>query len=300
MKLLVIGSKGFIGSHALRYFSGMTSHECWGADILEDTTNKNYYQLNPLCVEYDELFKQQFNICINCSGAASVPDSFANPYKDFSLNTVNVLKILDAIRTHSPRCSLINLSSAAVYGNPERLPIPETATLAPTSPYGCHKLYSERICSEYSKYFGVGTCSLRIFSAYGPGLRKQILWDITQKARQNDTVRLFGTGMESRDFIFIDDIVRAIETVIYHGLFSETVFNVATGVETRIRDLAQELLSEIGYTGSLEFSGNDRPGDPINWRADISALSLHGFKPSIDIHQGVRNYASWLKEEKSL
>src|SRR5687768_12482309 len=118
MTLLVIGSKGFIGSHMYNYLHG-AGHKVYGCDVLVDYNDQNYYQVDATNATYDELFaSHKFNGCINCSGAASVPDSLVHPLRDFHLNTNNVYLILDAIRRHRPECKFINLSSAAIYGNP--------------------------------------------------------------------------------------------------------------------------------------------------------------------------------------
>ena len=99
-------------------------------------------------------------------------------------------KILVAIRDRNSSCKFINFSSAAVYGNPKFLPITENSVCKPLFPYGFHKLQSELLLTEYYNFFGLKTCSLRVFSAYGPLLKKQLFWDLYQKAIQNDTISL--------------------------------------------------------------------------------------------------------------
>jgi dTDP-glucose 4,6-dehydratase/UDP-glucose 4-epimerase len=192
------------------------------------------------------------------------------------------------------------MSSAAVYGNPEKLPISESFACRPLSPYGKHKLFAEEICAEYYEYFGIKTCSLRIFSAYGPGLRKQILWDIYQKSLQADTISLFGTGKETRDFVYINDIVDAIDKVVLAGNFNAGIYNVGSGREITIRELTEIFLEEVDYRGKLIFSGNERMGDPINWQADISLVRTLEYEPKYSIKAGIKQYIQWLKEEKLL
>ena len=128
-----------------------------------------------------------------------MPDSLKHPYRDFLLNTANVYAILNAIHTHNKACKFINLSSAAVYGNPQILPVVESAQVAPMSPYGRHKVMAEAICREFAEEFGVPTCSLRIFSAFGNGLRKQIFWDMNRKMTGATEATFFGTGEEGGD-----------------------------------------------------------------------------------------------------
>jgi dTDP-glucose 4,6-dehydratase/UDP-glucose 4-epimerase len=157
---------------------------------------------------------------------------------------------------------------------------------------------AETLCQEYSQYFGLGTCVLRIFSAYGPGLRKQLLWDVFQKSQQGSSITLFGTGQESRDFIYVADIVQAITLVMEHGTFDGQAYNLANGVETTVHEIVTELLQQLQYPGEVVFSGAGRSGDPVNWRADVSRLTNLGFSPTFSIKEGIQHYVQWLNEEK--
>jgi dTDP-glucose 4,6-dehydratase/UDP-glucose 4-epimerase len=299
MKILIIGSKGFIGSHASKHFSAQPGFECWGCDVVTDYTTKRYLLLDSTNSDFNDIFTDNgFDICINCSGAASVPDSLKNPFRDFTLNTYNVIKILEAIRKHRPDCKFINLSSAAVYGNPASLPVRETDPCKPVSPYGNHKLFAEQLCAEYTGQYSMQTCSLRIFSAYGPGLKKQLLWDIFQKSLSGKTVELSGSGNETRDFIYVDDIIRAIELILEKGLFNASVYNLAGGTEVSVRNLVTLLLTALDHKGDIKFSGVIRSGDPVNWVADINNIKRLGFNPSVTINEGIKKYVEWLKEEK--
>ena len=298
MKILIIGSKGFIGSHANSFFSKQKGYDCYSCDVLVEYNDEKYFLLDSTNSDFNEIFESiQFDVCINCSGAASVPDSLKHPVRDFTLNTYNVIKVLEAIRKHSVSCKFINLSSAAVYGNPKNLPVKETDFLNPVSPYGKHKWFAEEICKQYYEYFGINTCSLRIFSAFGPGLKKQLLWDVFQKSLKGG-INLFGTGAETRDFIYVEDIINAVDIVIKKGSFDSSVYNVANGIEVKIQELVSLLLHHLNYKGQIIFSGVERSGDPVNWKADIGKLSTLGFSPSFSLEDGIIKYVEWLKEEK--
>lgn len=295
MKILIIGSKGFIGSHLERHFCA--DNEVWQCDVVTGYTAPNYFQIDASNADYHALFRvQAFDVCINCSGAASVPDSIVHPYRDFLLNTANVYTILNAIRSHCPACKFINLSSAAVYGNPSTLPISETAPMSPMSPYGRHKVMAEAICNEFYEEFGVPTCSLRIFSAYGNGLRKQIFWDMNRKMADTVEAAFFGTGDESRDFIHIDDIARAVDLVIQNAAFNGEVINVANGEAITIREAVNLFAQLKGYQGQVVFNGIIREGDPRFWKADIGILKGWGYRPSVTLEQGIKSYIQWVKE----
>lgn len=293
MKILIIGSMGFIGSHACRFFS--LKNEVWGADVISDDNSEKYILLNKNDTSYENIFiNHQFDLCINASGNGSVPISLNQPIFDFDLNVTNTIKLLDAIRRYSPSCKLINLSSAAVYGNPTVLPISETAALRPMSPYGWHKMYSEQICKEYYNLYNLRTINLRLFSVYGEGLKKQIFWDTYQKYVYSNEIDLFGSGNETRDFIYILDLMNAIQCVVNHGIFNGEAINVASGIETTINDAVSIFCAEISKNIKVRFNQIVKPGDPLNWRADISILSNLGFAPQITLAKGLKNIVEWL------
>ena len=297
MKILIIGSKGFIGSHCVRYFESK-NYEVWQADVSE-SLDDNFYIINRHNSDYSLLFKQhQFDVCINASGSAHVGFSFENPSKDFELNVVNVQKILVSIRDCNPECKFINFSSAAVYGNPQFLPVTENSVCKPLSPYGFHKLQSELLLTEYHKFFGLKTCSLRVFSAYGPGLKKQLFWDLYQKSLDSDVISLFGTGNETRDFIYIDDLLQIIDLVIEHSSFQGSIYNVGSNIETTIAEAAHVFSKVLSPKKEIVFNEKVKVGDPNNWLADMQILIEKGFQPQYNLHLGLKKYVAWLKENE--
>ena len=295
MNILIIGSKGFIGSHCVDYFS--REHEVWGCDVVLDYNTPRYISIDSVDSDFLEIFQsRQFDVCINCSGAANVPFSLEKPFNDFKLNALNVFKLLEAIRLHAPECKFITMSSAAVYGNPESLPIVENQKRMPVSPYGFHKVMAEMICEEYSRFWGVKTCCLRIFSAYGPRLKKQLFWDLYHKIKDQEEPTLWGTGRESRDFIYISDIVRIIDLAIHHSQFDGEVVNVANGKQITIAEVADTVRMVMGTTKPIKFNRAERKGDPINWEADISIIKGWGYATQVELETGIKSYVKWVKE----
>ena len=297
MKILVIGSRGFIGSHCIDYFS--RENEVWGCDVVMDYNDPQYIWIGSVDGELLGIFRDhKFDVCINCSGAANVPFSLSNPYNDFNLNTLNVFKLLEAIRIHNKDCKFITMSSAAVYGNPEKLPITTDMKMSPVSPYGYHKVFAENICEEYSRFWGLKTCCVRIFSAYGPRLKKQLFWDMYNKFKNNEIIELWGTGKESRDFIYISDLIRAIDIVIQNCSFNADKINLANGIQITIAEVADSFVKALGTNKEIRFNGAERKGDPINWEADISDLKEWGYKPKVSLEQGIKEYITWVEKEK--
>lgn len=299
MKVIIIGSKGFIGHNLLNHLLGK-GYEVWGADVVVDYINKErYFLIDASNSDYSSVFQHlKYDICINSSGAADVPESLKNPLRDYYLNTVNVFKILEAIKKYQPACRFINLSSAAVYGDPQYLPVKEGAIPNPLSPYGIHKLQAEQICKEFYDFYKIKTCSIRIFSVFGPGLKKQLFWDLYNKAKAGIPFTLYGTGNESRDFIYVLDLLKAIEIVSEFSSFNADVINVANGKEIMIKDAVSIFFNFFNHDIEYSFSGESRQGDPVNWLADINKLNSLGYQPSIDIDTGLQRYFEWVTLNK--
>ncbi|MGN7986700.1 NAD-dependent epimerase/dehydratase family protein [Pedobacter sp. 22226] len=298
IKLLIIGAKGFIGSHAYQHFKNTEEYITYASDIVNDYNDPNYFQISSSDADFTQLVRKlKPDWCINCAGAASVQDSFIKPLRDFSLNVNNVQKILFAIKEEHPSCKFIQVSSAAVYGNATKLPIEESATLNPLSPYGIHKKQAEELCETYHKYFGVNTYILRIFSAYGDGLTKQLFWDLYQKFNfENNTVTLFGTGNETRDFIHANDIVQCFEMIIKNAEVGFDIYNIANGKQLKIKDLVAVFKTLGNFDKkTVEFLGDNRTGDPLYWEADISKIVKLGYQSRISLNDGLKDYISWLR-----
>jgi len=296
--ILLTGVAGFIGRYIAKHFSS----EGWSVIGIDNVSPENaplfnlstYYNLHlPNMAFSDLLQKHSPNICIHCAGRSSVGFSIDEPSSDFYDSTVLTFEILNALRHHAPGCRFIFLSSAAVYGNPESLPVRETDPAAPISPYGFHKWQCEQLCLEFSKIYGLSTASLRLFSAYGTGLRRQVLWDICQKIFIHKAIHLQGTGKESRDFIHAIDIPKAASIVSTQSPMQGEVYNVGSGQEVTIEDLARMMLDATSSNLPLIFNKIVPPGTPLNWQADITRLRSLGFHPSIPLAQGLQSYVNW-------
>lgn len=300
--ILIIGSKGFIGKTLYDEFAKRSLCTVWGCDVVPND-DENYFYVNKSHPDYQDIFAaERFDICINCSGSANVSASMLDPLTDFDQNVRDVHLMLSALEKFNKNCKFINISSAAVYGNASLIPISRDTTPEPISPYGYHKMISEIVLREYSSVYDIKTCSIRIFSAYGNGQKKLLLWDLCNKffsANHKIPVELFGTGNESRDFIHVMDIVQQIELVIKFALFRGEVYNVANGKEVFIREIVQFVYDEINPECQYFFNGATRPGDPLNWCADISQMTEWGYKQEVRMQEGVRDYIRWFMELKS-
>jgi UDP-glucose 4-epimerase len=209
---------------------------------------------------------------VHACGRPSVSESFDSPHLDLSATVGSLLQVLEYIRNSTPNSRLVLLSSAAVYGQPRHLPVDEFNELRPVSPYGYHKRMAEQLAEEYVACFGIKAVSARLFSVVGQAQRRLLPWEIfEQAAGDSSMVSLRGTGNESRDFCYVDDVADAIVGLVSVPLKASSWLpvNVASGKEVTVRELVEMVLKVQKSNKSVEYRCESTPGDPPRWRADI-------------------------------
>lgn len=303
--VLVTGVSGFIGRNvAQRFFDDrwtVVGIDTSPPDTFLDSILSSFYRMELPSSDLGRILSSiDPQACVHCAGPASVGDSMADPGSDFKHTVLVTFNLLDALRLNAPTCRFLYPSSAAVYGNPLRLPVDEKQVLNPISPYGFHKLMCEQLAIEFHQIYGIPTTIVRIFSAYGAGLRRQVLYDICRKASSQKILRLQGTGNESRDFIHVSDVAQGMHLLIERSQCVGDVYNLASGTETSIRKLQELIVDELGVEIEVEFDGLVVPGNPLNWRADMSRLSAMGFKPKVNLREGVGDFVRWYLAQEAV
>ncbi len=305
MKVMVTGAGGFLGSHICQYF-GEAGHPVaavgrFATDVAFASSYPGLELLagmtlpDPAFVRAVTTFKP--DLVVHGAASAKVAESVTRPYFDFQQSVDVCAYVLDTLRQHAPRATFVLLSSAAVYGNPPELPIREETGPQPMSPYGYHKWLCELVVEEYRTLFGMRTATLRIFSAYGERLQRQVVHDLcTQMLTRGDDVRVFGTGHETRDFVHARDVAQAVECVAKAPLVGPAVFNVASGVETSVASLTELLARQLDCRKHITFTDETLPGYPTNWRANISKLEALGYRERVTLADGLHRYCRWLAD----
>lgn len=224
------------------------------------------------------------DVIVHAAGSASVAASIRDPAADFEASVITWAKLLDAVRRSGQSPRIVFLSSAAVYGSPERLPITEGAAIAPISPYGFHKAACELVGREHAACFGLDVTVARLFSVIGPSQRRLLVWEIAAQASgPSRDIVLQGTGDETRDYLLDEDVASAIlalaDRPFAAGRFE--ALNLASGVEVSIATVARLVRDRVAPHKAIRCLGRPRPGDPPRWRADTTAISsrLPAFAP---------------------
>jgi UDP-glucose 4-epimerase len=301
--VLVTGGSGFIGSHLVKKLvaSGarvtvVDNLSTGRLDHLEEVADDIDLVVGDVAdvLRWNRVGIADFEYAFHLAANPYVPPSVENPELDFELNLHNSLILLEALRAAPNGTRLVNVSSAAVYGNPVHLPIRETDLAIPISPYGVSKLAAERYVDVYCRLYDVRATSLRFFSVYGPLQRKQVVYDLLRKLReQPDRLTVLGNGMQSRDFTYVEDIVQAMLLAANAAPGKGEVYNVASGTTHRISDLVSTLCEVCGVEPEIVYTGRVRPGDAEEWVVDLDRILQLGFKPSTDLATGLAAVRDW-------
>lgn len=305
MKCLVTGGAGFIGSHLIRHLleRGILVVCLDNFDLTYDINTKkgniapflenNNFELVEGDVGDRELLKDiitDIDYIFHEAALVSVVESMKNPVKTIKINTIGTFNILEAAISGNVK-KVILASSAAVYGDSPVLPKNESMVPVPKSPYAISKLDCEYAARIYYQEYGLKSTSLRYFNVYGPRQDPTSPYAAAipifiKKALKNENIQIFGDGMQTRDFVFVNDVVQANELVMAKG--DGKTFNVANGSATSINEIAEQIIKQTDSRSSILHT-KGRSGDIKHSVADISEISKIGFKPRYNIEEGLKN-----------
>jgi UDP-glucose 4-epimerase len=236
---------------------------------------------------------------VHLAGHAVVADSIADPRRDLETNLVPTIALLEAIRAVCPQTPLLFASTGAVYGSHATQPFTELDPVFPVPPYAVSKLASERYCASYAAVYGLRTASLRLFSVFGPGQRKQVVYDLIRKLLADpDRLEMFGDGSQVRDFNPVANVAPAFLVALDRAAFTGEVYNVGGPEALSIRALVTRLAALLGVDPVLAFSGTHRIGDAECWLADSSKLQSLGYHPAMSVEDGLRETIGWVRSEE--
>jgi UDP-glucose 4-epimerase len=298
MKYLITGGAGFIGSHIAGALVGQ------GADvrILDNFSSGKRENLKGLDVEIfegdlrDASFVAEavrgIEIIFHEAAFVSVPESMEKPQECFDVNITGTSNLFEAARKAAVKRVVI-ASSAAVYGDSEIMPLVEDTPLRQLSPYAVSKRVDEMYAELYTRSFGLEVAALRYFNVYGPRQRPDSMYAAAvpifiRRMLDNKPITVFGDGGQTRDLINVHDVVQANLIASQHPAAPGQIFNVCTGIETRLLDLL-DILYEIFPNAPKHVHAEPRAGDIYrSIGTPKKAMDILGFKPLVTLASGVK------------
>jgi UDP-glucose 4-epimerase len=301
-EVVVTGGAGFIGSNLCRRlleegakvtaFDNLSSGKI---DFIKDLMDDEFNFVKGDIRDPVELEKATKNceVIFHLAAQTSVPFSMKNPKEDCEINVVGTLNVLEAARKADAR--VVFASSAAVYGNPEKRPTPETYPTNPIAFYGLSKLLGENCCRFHQETYDLEVVILRIFNVYGPNCHG-VIYDFLDKLQKTpNKLEVLGTGRQARDFVYISDMVNFLLEAATSPAAAGQVFNVGTGTTTSVSELAKMIIEILGLKDvDIYFTGGQAwEGDMDITLADNSkAVNKLRWRPQVNLKEGLKKLIS--------
>jgi len=313
MKYLVTGGAGFIGSHIV----GTLLEQGATVRVLDNFSTGKRENIEALIKQFGtDRFEVQEGDVRNASDVAeavsgvdflfheaafvSVPQSMDEPQECLDVNITGTSLLFDAARKAGVSRGVV-ASSAAVYGESEALPLLEETPLQPKSPYAVSKRVDEMYAEMFTNSFGFEVVALRYFNVYGPRQRPDSMYAaavpiFARRLLDGKPITVFGDGGQTRDLINVRDIVRANITASEHPDAAGKIFNICTGVETRLLDLL-DVLYEMFPDAPKHEHAEPRAGDIYrSVGSPQKALDVMGFKAQVSLAAGLKEVVEWMRE----
>lgn len=309
-KIVITGGAGFIGSHIAEAL--VADHEVTIVDNLDEyysplLKKKNldaiqekgeYTFINgditdPALVQ--GVIDDTVDYVYHEAAQAGVRISVENPFKPNTINVDGTLNVLQAARDAGVK-RVINASSSSVYGRVQYLPFDENHPTQPVSPYGVSKLAAEHYCRVFYEVYDLPTVSLRYFTVYGPRMRPDLAITIfTGKMLADEPIKVYGDGEQTRDFTYIDDIVRVNLDLLKTNAADGYAMNVGGGHRITVNDLIGHLREITGSASEVVYSDKQK-GDVEHTLASVElAGELVGYRPDVSIEEGLKRFVNWFR-----
>ncbi len=305
MRALVTGGAGFIGSHIVEHLLGAAGAEVAVLDNFSSGRHGNLEGFDVALFEGD--LRDPAILAEACRGVdtifhlaamVSVIESMDDPQACVDVNVSGMLNLMRAASQAGCR-KIVFSSSCAVYGSPEQLPVNEATPVDPLSPYALTKYDGEKLLATFAQAWGLEYGIMRYFNVYGPRQNPQSQYAaaipiFAARALAGKPLTIYGDGRQTRDFIFVKDVVQA--NLLLAESDATGPFNVGTGVSIEIRELAETIVAAAESSAPIEHAPS-RAGEVRDSRADIAQIRAAGFEPRTTLMDGLRQTLASLRAE---
>ena len=305
MKILVTGGAGFIGSHLVDRLI-QEGNEVVVVDNLSTGKRKhinrkaNFYKLDIQSKRIDKVLRNERPlVVVHLAAQMDVRHSTEDPQFDAQVNILGTINLLEQAVRHGVRKVTFASSGGAVYGEQEVFPAPESHRTEPLSPYGISKLAGEKYLAYYANATGLRYVALRFANVYGPRQDSEgeagVVAIFTKKMLQGEQPIINGTGKQTRDFIYVEDVVESILVTL--GEDVQGIFNVGTGQETSINE-GYRILKELTQSSCKDLFGAAKKGEQYRSVLDVRKIrETFGWDPQMSFEEGLRKTVEYFKGE---
>ncbi len=304
-KILVSGGAGFIGSNLVDKLIEL-GHQVVVVDNLfsgkKDYVNDQavFYQID-ICQasELEEVFtREKFDYVFHLAAQIDVRKSVEDMELDNRINVLGALNVLESSHRHGVKKIIFTSSGGAIYGFPEEIPTPENYATNPVSPYGINKLVFEKYLNYYHRVFGQKYLNARLANVYGPrqykGGEAGVIAIFINNAVEGKTSYIYGDGLQTRDFIYVDDVVRALIS----KMDDETVgtFNIGTGKESSLLEIVSAIEEALGHKIDIEFQPAKLGEERRSCLKTDLAKKVLDWQAQVELSDGIKRTIAWSKD----
>jgi len=313
MKILITGGAGFIGSHLCeKYTTEGHSVLCLDNFMNANLMNirhllgyRNFKLIKGDIRDFDLLEKIMpgVDVVFHLAAQIHVDRSIVEPKLTYEVNVLGTQNILEASRTYDVK-KIVHASTSEVYGSAEYTPMDEKHPLNAPHPYGASKIAADRMCYAYIQTYGMDICIMRPFNIFGPRQKDTgyggVISIFTRRVLSDIPPIIYGDGRQTRDYTYIDDIVRAYESIFSYDKSITEPINFGSGREIRIVDLANTIIDLCDRNGNIKpIHVEPRPGEVKRLIADTTkAKNLLKWEPKYTLEEGLRRFIDWYKDYK--